>query len=111
LPGLASGRLRHGHQPRHRRRHVGLPRPHQLMADPVERRRLGSTSVEVTRLGLGCAPLGNLYEPITDDDATGAVDAAWAAGVRFFDTAPLYGHGLSELRLGAALAGHDRAAT
>ncbi|HZQ85207.1 MAG TPA: aldo/keto reductase [Acidimicrobiales bacterium] len=80
------------------------------MPDPVERRRLGSTSVEVTRLGLGCAPLGNLYEPISDADAADAVDAAWAHGLRFFDTAPLYGHGLSELRLGAALAGHDRVA-
>ena len=78
------------------------------MADPVERRRLGSTSVEVTRLGLGCAPLGNLYEPISDGDAAGAVDAAWAHGLRFFDTAPLYGHGLSELRLGAALTAFDR---
>jgi len=78
------------------------------MPDPAGRRRLGSTSVEVTRLGLGCAPLGNLYAAISDDSAAGAIDAAWAHGLRFFDTAPLYGHGLSELRLGAALTAHDR---
>jgi D-threo-aldose 1-dehydrogenase len=78
------------------------------MADPAERRPLGPTSVEVTRLGLGCAPLGNLYSAVSDDTAAGAVDAAWAQGLRIFDTAPLYGHGLSELRLGAALSSLDR---
>ncbi|MBV9663777.1 MAG: aldo/keto reductase [Actinobacteria bacterium] len=78
------------------------------MPDPLERRHLGSTAVEVTRLGLGCAPLGNLYDAISDADAASAVDAAWDHGLRFFDTAPLYGHGLSELRLGAGLAGRDR---
>src|SRR5947209_14283147 len=70
-----------------------------------ERRTLGSTSVSVTRLGLGCAPLGNLYREVEDADARATVEHAWDAGVRFFDTAPLYGHGLSEARLGAALAG------
>ena len=78
------------------------------MPDPAERRRLGTTAVEVTRLGLGCAPLGNLYAALAEGDAEAAVDAAWGHGVRFFDTAPLYGHGVSELRLGAALAGRAR---
>ncbi|HEV3226018.1 MAG TPA: aldo/keto reductase [Acidimicrobiales bacterium] len=59
-------------------------------------------------LGLGCAPIGNLYESITDDDAIAVVHAAYDAGIRFFDTAPLYGHGLSERRLGAALASLPR---
>src|SRR3954468_22770169 len=68
-----------------------------------ERRTLGSTSVSVTRLGLGCAPLGNLYREVDDADARATVEGAWDAGVRFYDTAPLYGHGLSEVRLGAAL--------
>jgi D-threo-aldose 1-dehydrogenase len=63
----------------------------------------------VTRLGLGCAPLGNLFQAVADDDAVATVDAAWDAGWRLFDTAPLYGHGLSERRLGAALAGRPRA--
>lgn len=69
---------------------------------------LGSRGVEVTRLGLGGAPLGNLFEPMTDDDARATVDAAWAAGIRLFDTAPLYGHGLSEQRLGEALRAYPR---
>ncbi len=60
------------------------------------------------RLGLGCAPIGNLYRAITDDEATATIDAAIAGGIRFFDTAPLYGHGLSERRLGAALRRHRR---
>lgn len=59
-------------------------------------------------IGLGCAPLGNLFTAITDDDARATVDAAWNAGVRLFDTAPLYGHGVSEARLGAALARRPR---
>ena len=72
------------------------------------RARLGSSGVEVTRLGFGAAPIGNLFAPVRDADAAAAVDAAWRFGVRFFDTAPLYGHGLSERRLGAALRGHAR---
>lgn len=72
------------------------------------RRRLGRSGVEVTALGLGCAPLGNLYAPVTDDEATATVQAAWDAGIRLFDTAPLYGSGLSERRLGASLAGLPR---
>ena len=60
------------------------------------------------RLGLGCAPLGNLYRAVDEDTATATVDTAWDAGIRLFDTAPLYGHGLSETRLGAALAGRPR---
>ena len=74
----------------------------------AERGRLGRSRVEVTRLGLGCAPLGNLFAAVSDADAAATVDAAWSAGVRFFDTAPLYGHGLSEIRLGRALAGRRR---
>ncbi len=60
------------------------------------------------RLGLGTAPLGNLFTAITDDEATATVAAAWNGGVRLFDTAPQYGHGLSETRLGVALASYPR---
>ena len=60
------------------------------------------------RVGLGCAALGNLYSPVSDTDAAATVAAAWDRGVRFFDTAPLYGHGLSEQRLAGALAGYPR---
>jgi D-threo-aldose 1-dehydrogenase len=61
------------------------------------------------RLGLGCAQLGNLYQERSDADARAIVEAAWDAGIRYFDTAPHYGLGLSERRLGAALAGRPRA--
>jgi D-threo-aldose 1-dehydrogenase len=61
-----------------------------------------------TRVGLGGAPLGNLFAAISDDQAADTVDAAWHRGVRLFDTAPLYGSGLSEQRLGAALADRPR---
>ena len=59
-------------------------------------------------VGLGTAPLGGLYEPVSAQSARDTVDAAWALGVRFFDTAPLYGSGLAEERLGQALAGRPR---
>jgi D-threo-aldose 1-dehydrogenase len=62
----------------------------------------------MTSLGLGCAQLGNLFVEITDHQSRAVVDAAWDTGVRFFDTAPHYGLGLSERRLGAALAGRPR---
>lgn len=76
--------------------------------DPSQPRRFGPRGPWVTRLGLGCAPLGNLFSAVSDADARATVDAAWQAGIRFFDTAPLYGHGLSERRLGDALRGRPR---
>ena len=54
-------------------------------------------------MGLGSAPLGGLFEAVSDEEAHRTVEAAWDAGIRFFDTAPLYGSGLSERRLGAVL--------
>ena len=66
------------------------------------------TDLALGRIGLGTAPLGNLYAEVTEEDARATVDAAWDAGIRLFDTAPLYGHGLAERRLGAALAAHPR---
>lgn len=59
-------------------------------------------------LGFGAAQLGNLFRETTDDEAAAAVEAAWEDGVRYFDTAPHYGLGLSERRLGAALASRSR---
>ncbi|WP_298435396.1 aldo/keto reductase [uncultured Jannaschia sp.] len=61
--------------------------------------RLGNGGLTFTKLGFGTAPLGNLYRAITDDEADAILDRAWAAGVRYYDTAPLYGLGLSETRL------------
>ncbi|GGT84749.1 aldo/keto reductase [Streptomyces lateritius] len=70
--------------------------------------RLGGSAVPVSELALGCAALGNLCQPVTDEAARATVDAAWDAGVRTFDTAPHYGLGLSERRLGAALRDRPR---
>ncbi|WP_151772219.1 aldo/keto reductase [Streptomyces abyssomicinicus] len=66
-------------------------------------RRLGRTEVEVTELGFGSGPLGGLYEPLDDETAAGALAAAWECGIRFFDTAPHYGVGHAERRLGGFL--------
>ncbi|MER6569795.1 aldo/keto reductase [Streptomyces sp. NPDC001093] len=71
--------------------------------------RLGRSGVEVTPLGFGAATLGNLYRPVDDEQAREAVRAAWQRGIRYFDTAPHYGLGLSERRLGAALREYGRA--
>ncbi|MEV7379328.1 aldo/keto reductase [Streptomyces lydicus] len=72
-------------------------------------RELGRTGVTVPPLGLGCAPLGNLYRAVPEERAQDVVRAALAAGAHYFDTAPHYGLGLSEERLGRALRGRDRA--
>ncbi len=69
---------------------------------------LGRTNVLVTSLGFGAAPIGNLFTAVTDDDARDAVETAWHGGIRYFDTAPHYGLGLSERRLGEALRGQPR---
>lgn len=64
-------------------------------------------TLDFGRLGFGAAAIGNLYRAIPDADARAVVEAAWDAGLRYFDTAPHYGFGLSEKRLGAALADLD----
>ncbi len=65
--------------------------------------------VALTRLGFGGAPLGNMQRALSEVESAATVRAAWDAGLRYFDTAPLYGHGLSEQRIGRALAGEARA--
>jgi D-threo-aldose 1-dehydrogenase len=74
----------------------------------AERRRLGRTDAWLTALGFGSAPLGDLYAPLSEVDAEAALQAAWDAGVRYFDTAPWYGRGLSEHRVGRFLRGQAR---
>jgi D-threo-aldose 1-dehydrogenase len=66
-------------------------------------RPLGGSGLEVTVLGFGGVPLGNLYRPCTDEQARATVRAAYEAGIRFIDTAPLYGFGMSEHRIGCAM--------
>jgi D-threo-aldose 1-dehydrogenase len=72
----------------------------------VAHRLVRGTSI--TRIGLGAAQFGNLNLEISDEAAVATVEAAWDAGIRYFDTAPHYGIGLSERRLGRALAGRPR---
>jgi D-threo-aldose 1-dehydrogenase len=76
--------------------------------DVAARREIGRTGVEVTQLGFGGASIGELNALIDEVEAIGAVRAAWDAGIRYFDTAPWYGRGLSELRTGAGLRGKPR---
>lgn len=72
--------------------------------------RLGRTDVEVSPLAFGGAAIGNLFAEVGEQQAYETVDAAWQHGIRYFDTAPHYGLGLSERRLGAALREHPREA-
>lgn len=74
----------------------------------MRERLIHGTDVLLTELAFGGASLGNLYTVTSDADAVASVDQAWASGIRYFDTAPHYGLGLSERRLGAALAGFTR---
>ncbi|MDY6947781.1 MAG: aldo/keto reductase [Pseudomonadota bacterium] len=72
--------------------------------DPLTQRRgLGASDANVTTLGFGGAAVGNLYRETSDEDAHATLSAAWDAGIRYFDTAPFYGYGLSERRLGEFL--------
>ena len=64
--------------------------------------------IDMPKFGFGCAPLGDLFVETSEADARLALDTAWEAGVRYFDTAPWYGHGLSEHRLGSLLRQHAR---
>jgi D-threo-aldose 1-dehydrogenase len=64
--------------------------------------------LELTRLGLGTAPIAGLYEAVDEETAQAVVARAWERGIRYFDTAPYYGSGLAEQRLGAALQGRPR---
>ena len=77
--------------------------------NPFAKRRLGSSPVSVTQLGLGGAQFGNVFSDLTDQAASDTVAAAYTAGIRYFDSAPLYGRGLSESRVGAGLAPFNRA--
>lgn len=65
-------------------------------------------TISFTELGFGSAPIANLYKAVSDKDAEATLDAAWKAGLRYFDTAPLYGLGLSETRLNHFLRGKKR---
>jgi D-threo-aldose 1-dehydrogenase len=72
-----------------------------------DRRKLRNRDVSFTLMGLGCAQMGNLYRVTSYSESLSAFDAAWEAGIRYFDTAPFYGYTRSERRLGTMLT--DRA--
>ena len=69
---------------------------------------IGNSGLEVTQMGMGGAALGNLYTAVDETSAGDTIDAAYASGIRYYDTAPLYGYGRSETRLGNALSRHNR---
>jgi len=75
---------------------------------PLPRREIRTTGVQLTTLGFGAAPIAGLYRAVDEKTARATIDAAWKGGIRYFDTAPHYGLGLSERRLGEALRDRPR---
>lgn len=75
---------------------------------PDTKRKFGRLDLHVTAFAFGTAPIGNIFREIPEDKAGAMIARAWDAGVRFFDTAPMYGHGLAELRAGHALRWKNR---
>lgn len=72
------------------------------------KRAIGRTGVEVTTFGMGGGPFGNLMAPMANADVVAVINGAWDAGFRYFDTAPVYGFGLSERRVGMGLREYPR---
>jgi D-threo-aldose 1-dehydrogenase len=72
--------------------------------DPTSRTGFGHSDLRVTRLGIGTVPIAGLYEPVAEEQAQATLQRAYALGARLFDTAPLYGYGVAEQRLGRFLA-------
>ncbi|MDA0708874.1 MAG: aldo/keto reductase, partial [bacterium] len=77
---------------------------------PIPSRHIGQTGFTVTEIGFGGAPLGNLFETVAEEQAQETLEIAWRAGIRYFDTAPFYGYGQSEHRLGHFLRQQPRSA-
>ena len=73
------------------------------MARHIEKKRMKRTSLELSRLSLGTAPLAGLFSGVDDQDSDELINTSLSAGVNYFDTAPLYGHGMAEQRLGRIL--------
>jgi D-threo-aldose 1-dehydrogenase len=76
--------------------------------DPIAKVEIGRTGLKITRLGFGTVPLGGLYKDISDMEASATVRRALDSGINYFDTAPIYGFGKSEIRLGKELAHYER---
>ena len=73
------------------------------MPHPLDTKEIGSTGLRITRLGIGGAPIGSLFRTVSEDDALATVRRGLELGLNYIDTVPLYGHGISEMRLGRAL--------
>lgn len=76
--------------------------------EPSATKRFGRAGFDVSAFSFGTAPVGNIFREIDEETSTAMFDRAWDAGIRLYDTAPMYGHGLSELRTGQALRWRDR---
>src|SRR3954463_8063213 len=85
--------------------------PKRLAMDPFKLRKLGRSNVMLPQLGFGGAPLGELFTKVTEADAEATLAAAWDGGIRYYDTAPWYGRGQSEHRIGRFLYCHPGKST
>ena len=75
---------------------------------PSDKQKFGRVDLEVTPFSFGAAPIGNIFRSIDEETSDSMIQHAWSAGVRYYDTAPMYGHGLSELRCGHSLRWKNR---
>ncbi len=75
---------------------------------PDQKMKFGRVDLEVTAFGFGTAPVGNIFHEIDEATSEAMFEGAWQSGVRYYDTAPMYGHGLSELRTGHSLRWKER---
>ncbi len=75
---------------------------------PSQKNKFGRVDLEVTAFSFGAAPIGNIFREIDEQTSDAMIQSAWEAGIRYYDTAPMYGHGLSELRTGQSLRWKNR---
>ncbi|MEP0520415.1 MAG: aldo/keto reductase [Hyphomicrobiales bacterium] len=76
--------------------------------NPHDKVKFGRVNLEVTAFGFGTAPIGNIFREIDEETSDSMIQHAWDAGIRYYDTAPMYGHGLAELRTGHSLRWKER---
>lgn len=76
--------------------------------NPAQKMKFGRVDLEVTAFGFGTAPVGNIFREIDEQTSDAMFQKSWDAGVRYYDTAPMYGHGLAELRTGHSLRWKNR---
>ena len=74
----------------------------------INKRKIGKLDLEITEIGMGTAPLGGWPEAVHEKDASDTLETAWEQGIRYFDTAPLYGSGMAEIRVGNFLENKNR---